>query len=249
METNRKPFSLEEWEKDKSQKVVTRDGHSVRIIFTDANIIIGDTVKPVIALIKKDDGCETLAIYTEEGYYFYNDDPCKHDLLFVTKPELSEFEKCMLEFADKRDEYEYDSTNVCELNNRVMELTHTYSKELLAIARKQLKAEGWEYTDPLFKEICDEQSDANGHLVGDMCVEYAKHAKVKDDKRRCEMDWKEFQQCAKHFYERGYKNGIRIGKYEAEKNIIDELKRILSVSKEGWLESNIKTFIKELEEK
>ena len=155
----------------------------------------------------------------------------------------------MLEFADKRDEYEFDSTNVCELNNHVVELTHTYSKELLAIARKQLKAEGWEYTDPLFKEICDEQSDANGHLVGDICVEYAKHAKVKDDKRRCEMDWKEFQQCAKHFYDKGYKDGVRIGKYEAKKNITDELKRILSVSKEGWLESNIKTFIKELGEK
>lgn len=51
---------------------------------------------------------------------------------------LTEFEKCMLDFAKARDEYEFDSTKVVELNNKVIELTKSYSKKLLALAKKQL---------------------------------------------------------------------------------------------------------------
>ena len=42
-----KPFTLEEYLKNPSRKVVTKDGHSVRIICTDA-----DGKAPVVALIK-----------------------------------------------------------------------------------------------------------------------------------------------------------------------------------------------------
>lgn len=54
------------------------------------------------------------------------------------KPELTEFEKCMLEFAKARDEYEFDSTKVVELGDKVIELTKSYSKTLLALAKKEL---------------------------------------------------------------------------------------------------------------
>ena len=47
------------------------------------------------------------------------------------KPKLTKFEKCMLDFAKARDEYEFDST-------KVVELTKSYSKKLLALAKKQL---------------------------------------------------------------------------------------------------------------
>ena len=46
-------------------------------------------------------------------------------------------------------------------------------------------------------------ADANGHLTGKILVEYGAHAKVRDGKRHCEMDWKEFQRLAHYFYELG----------------------------------------------
>ena len=51
-----------------------------------------------------------------------------------------------------------------------------------------------------------EASDANGHLTGKILVEYGAHAKVRDGKRHCEMDWKEFQRLAHYFYELGRGN-------------------------------------------
>ena len=57
-----KPFSLEEYLKNPSRKVVTRDGRPVRIICTDRK---GDT--PIIALVHDaNDG-------QEYGYAFYSD--------------------------------------------------------------------------------------------------------------------------------------------------------------------------------
>lgn len=54
------------------------------------------------------------------------------------KPELTEFEKCMLDFAKARDEYEFDSTKVVELNDKVIELTKYFAKQLLKLAKKEL---------------------------------------------------------------------------------------------------------------
>lgn len=51
---------------------------------------------------------------------------------------LTKFEQCLLDFAKARDEYEYDSTKVVELNNKVIELTKSYAKKLLALAKKEL---------------------------------------------------------------------------------------------------------------
>ena len=73
-----KPFSLEEYLKDPSRKVVTKDGKSVRIICTDAKF----KKYPLVALITKKDGQEFIAIFDTLGKYH-----CKHysylDLFFA----------------------------------------------------------------------------------------------------------------------------------------------------------------------
>ena len=70
-------FNLEEFKKNPSQKVVTRDGRSVRIICTDAK---GD--EPIIALVYnkiKDE--ENVYTYNRDGY-FYGDNDSYLDLFF-----------------------------------------------------------------------------------------------------------------------------------------------------------------------
>lgn len=56
-----KEFNLDEFKKNLSQKVVTRDGRSVRIVYTDAK-----NEFPIIALITNDDK-EVLMDYNNNG--------------------------------------------------------------------------------------------------------------------------------------------------------------------------------------
>lgn len=73
-----KEFNLEEFKKDPSLKVVTRDGRAVRIICTDAK---GD--EPVIALIyNKNRDEENVYTYNREGYFCRDNDSCL-DLFFA----------------------------------------------------------------------------------------------------------------------------------------------------------------------
>ena len=72
-----KEFNLEEFKKNPSQKVVTRDGRAVRIICTDAK---GD--EPIIALIYNNNRDEeNVYTYNRDGY-FYKGDSCL-DLFFA----------------------------------------------------------------------------------------------------------------------------------------------------------------------
>ena len=72
-----KEFNLEEYLKDPSQKVVTRDGREVRIICTDMKSY--DNYK-IVTLVKKNDGEEVL-LYRESGRGIY----CPElDLFFAT---------------------------------------------------------------------------------------------------------------------------------------------------------------------
>ena len=74
-----KEFNLEEFKKDPTQKVVTRDGREVRIICTDAK---GD--EPIIALIyNKNRDEENVYTYNRDGYFYGNNDSCL-DLFFDT---------------------------------------------------------------------------------------------------------------------------------------------------------------------
>ena len=64
-----KEFNLEEYLKNPSQKVVTRDGREVRIICTDAK---GD--EPIVALLyNKNRDEENVYTYNRYGYFCDND--------------------------------------------------------------------------------------------------------------------------------------------------------------------------------
>ena len=72
-----KQFNLEEYLKNPSKKVITRDGNSVRILCTDAK---GNF--PIIALVKTYNGSETVLRLKENGR-FYNDTENSSDLFFA----------------------------------------------------------------------------------------------------------------------------------------------------------------------
>ena len=57
-----KEFNLEEYKKNPSQKVITKDGKAVRIICTDAK-----QEYPVIGLLSLDDKSETTVYYKKNG--------------------------------------------------------------------------------------------------------------------------------------------------------------------------------------
>ena len=64
-----KPFNLEEYLKNPSQKVVTRDGKEVRIICTDAK-----SDEPIVALLyNKNRDEENVYTYNRKGRCFKND--------------------------------------------------------------------------------------------------------------------------------------------------------------------------------
>ena len=71
-------FNLEDFKKNPSQKVVTRDGREVRIICTDAK---GD--EPIVALLyNKNRDEENVYTYNRDGYFYNNNDSCL-DLFFA----------------------------------------------------------------------------------------------------------------------------------------------------------------------
>ena len=71
-------FSLEEYLKNPSKKVVTRDGKSVRIRCTDRK----DAVYPIVALIDSN-GKEEILSYTKNGYFYYDGRKDVNDLFFA----------------------------------------------------------------------------------------------------------------------------------------------------------------------
>ena len=76
-----KAFNLEEYLKNPSRKVVTRDGRKVRILCTDAK-----TEYPVIALVERSSGAYEEAIsYTRGGHYLSYESSRVNDLFFAPK--------------------------------------------------------------------------------------------------------------------------------------------------------------------
>ena len=74
-----KQFNLEEYLKNPSQKVVTRDGREVRIICTDAK---GD--EPIVALVYNNiREEENVYTYNRDGYFYKDNDSCL-DLFFTS---------------------------------------------------------------------------------------------------------------------------------------------------------------------
>ena len=72
-----KQFSLEEYLKNPSRKVMTRGGESVRIICTDRK----DADYPIVALIDSRGKEETLS-YTKNGCFYYDGRKDVNDLFF-----------------------------------------------------------------------------------------------------------------------------------------------------------------------
>ena len=73
-------FNLEEYLKDTSKEIITRDGRKARIICTDAN---GD--RPIIALVERFDGdVEDSHSYTKDGNFCIDREHI-NDLFFVSK--------------------------------------------------------------------------------------------------------------------------------------------------------------------
>ena len=73
-----KQFNLDEYLKNPSKKVVTRDGRNVtRFLCTDARGLF-----PIVALVEKDDG-EYSVSYTKDGRFFPNEINDKNDLFFA----------------------------------------------------------------------------------------------------------------------------------------------------------------------
>ena len=54
------------------------------------------------------------------------------------KEELTELDQCLLDYANQRDECEYDPTNVAELNEKVIDLTKFYANVLRTIAKEEI---------------------------------------------------------------------------------------------------------------
>ena len=74
-----KEFSLEEYLKDPSRKVVTRDGRKVRIVCTDRK---GLDVKPIVALITLPNCDEIIKCFWSDGIEVRGEED-KNDLFFV----------------------------------------------------------------------------------------------------------------------------------------------------------------------
>lgn len=75
-----KQFNLEEYLKNPSRKVITRDGRNVRIICTDRK----GSGYSVVALYTMDNASENCCIYFPNGRMYFGVDSCL-DLFFATE--------------------------------------------------------------------------------------------------------------------------------------------------------------------
>ena len=89
-----KEFNLDEFKKNPSQKVVTRDGREVRIICTDANNDF-----PIIALFCCSDNKEDICTYHKNGHTL-NTYESPLDLFFAIEKK-DKFDPCTLKPFDK----------------------------------------------------------------------------------------------------------------------------------------------------
>ena len=129
-----KPFSLNEYNQNKSLKVITRDGRSVRIICTNIN-----NPYPIVAAIRRADGTDDVELYPKHGHYL-TDKECSYDLFFEIDETseqtknvgrfdphtLQPFDKVLVRdtkkqkwdcgifsFIDERDEFKFNCSGNC----------------------------------------------------------------------------------------------------------------------------------------
>ena len=120
---NREPFSLEEWKKDPSRKVVTESLEPVKIVFTDG---MGNW--PVLAVIY-DGNTTDSAWYTEHGLDIRGD---KGLFIITDEPEeLTEFEK------------EVQVASFLEIHPSDTDAIKAQAEHLLELAQKELENSDW----------------------------------------------------------------------------------------------------------
>lgn len=93
----RKQFNLQDWLKDKSQKVETRDGHPVKLLPINSH-----NARPIIGEFEMNG--KTVYISTDEnGSWTEGNGENQFDLFIVTsEPELSEFEDALKDCVNMR---------------------------------------------------------------------------------------------------------------------------------------------------
>lgn len=153
-------FNLEEWLKDKSRKVVTREGKDVEIIHTNSPV----PHHPIVGFIDK-----SIYTWTIDGKLIYGkEEQDKNDLLFADEEELTEFEKelemMMVSFSNGN----LGSDVRKEMPKPKL---HNYAHRLLDFARKELE-----------KEIGDKCWEA--HLKGEEALkDLPKWKKITEEKQ------------------------------------------------------------------
>lgn len=104
-------FNLEEWLKDKSRKVVTRDGNPVRIICWDR--YSSDDDRCIVGLV--DNGVREDTMYFDKLGHYSTYSEGFYDLFFADKEEeLTEFEKQLgvyIYFPKLSSQFDYDEKN------------------------------------------------------------------------------------------------------------------------------------------
>lgn len=111
-----KQFNLEEYLKNPTRKVITRDGRNARIICTDAK---GNF--PIIALVETYNGNETVLRLKENGR-FYNDTENSSDLFFAPEKKTGWTNVYKYTFGGTHlDERIYNSKEKAENNAKVYE--------------------------------------------------------------------------------------------------------------------------------
>lgn len=73
-----KQFNIEEYRKNPSRNVVTREGCNVKIKYTG----MWTTDHPIVALVDIPFSAEQRMIFTEDGKFISNDKPSRFDLFF-----------------------------------------------------------------------------------------------------------------------------------------------------------------------
>ena len=171
-------FSLEKWLQDKSRKIVTRNGKSVRIVCWDK---LGDY--PIIGCIKYSDDYEDFETYNIDGskYSFNREDP--NDLFFADEEEgLTELQTTLEEDCD------------CYVNL----YNDGKTREEL---REWIKAWIPRITDLAIKEIRKEQQEKLGTLEMPIDVTEPYYIKGRQDALKDLPRWKkatEYKELEKH---------------------------------------------------
>lgn len=193
----RKQFNLQDWLKDKSQKVETRDGRPVKIIsfeMTDTNDC------PIAAQFRLCAGTPVVYLFDKEGHY-KGDGDSDYDLFIITpEEELTEFEQ------EVSDIVEY-----CKENGEHVAKGYAkrHAKTLLSFAEKELSAK--------YKV----SSDMNGFAYGKGYEEGKKEAEENLTEQISELikDFETYIKNNKGLLSVAFDEGYEEGKADALKDL------------------------------